>query len=314
MERAAIRERQFFQFLGACESNNNEKVKTLLEQGVDVNSQYMDLKQGRKYARCGLSIACHNGNMDLLKMLLQHPKLQCSMEPFDYAIHMNNMAGLQLLLERFPATKLGVDQLMTACKHGHVEMVKFLLSTTTFFEHEVRDAILTAAKHGNTNIVKYLLEQNIDLDKSTIRQCVDRSIRNHENEIVAYLLDTQNIGYENILYWYYTCIREYNYEALKILFEHFSIDKHILTCSLERRINIPPKWLQNKSFYQGHIKEQVAVAHLFISNGADPNVLDDEIRFRLEQIYSTELGKTPLPPCLQNVVIQQFLLSKNWPN
>lgn len=114
----------------AISKNKIKRIKELLSSGIDVNTK-------NEYENTFLHIACLNNNIEIVKLLLTHPKIDVNSKnkdgqtPLYVACYDNNVEIVKLLLTH-PKIDVNIQDrdtpLYIACGSNRIEVVKLLLS------------------------------------------------------------------------------------------------------------------------------------------------------------------------------------------
>lgn len=142
----------------ACECGNLDDVKKALKNGANIHAD-------DDYA---LRWACENGHLDVVKYLLTSPDLKEHANIHAEQLNNNLMTACKDgdLNSAKEALAHGADihadddkALRHACHYGHLDVVKYLLTSPDLKEHANGhdDGLLEACYWGHLDIVKYLL-------------------------------------------------------------------------------------------------------------------------------------------------------------
>lgn len=155
----------------AIEQGNVDVVKFFLEYpGFDVNTKDKEMRELRRYRgpsfsypevryyfRTPLYVAAEQGQSEIVKLLLQNPKLD-----------VNLGSGCKCYPEEYSSP------LCIAAKNGHTEVVKLLLTHPNIdlnagHNRDVRTPLCLAAEYGHADVVELLLAHpNIDVNMSSL--------------------------------------------------------------------------------------------------------------------------------------------------
>ncbi len=73
----------------------------------------------------------------------------------------------------------------TACKNGHIEIVKWIIDKYTIYNYEQKELMNEAAKSNNLDLIKYLFEEKkFTFDKN---QIVENASKSNNFEIIKYI-------------------------------------------------------------------------------------------------------------------------------
>ena len=172
----------------------------LIENGADVDSKNKD-------GLTPLYFASHNGNLELVKFLINHManvNQSCGvleMTPLHVASLEGKARVVKYLLENGAVVdakeKHGYTPLCVASSKGHLESVKYLIE----FKAKVNQKCLNeytplhiAVENGQIEIVKYLIENgaNIDEENKNGKTPLYLAIEFGKQNIVKYLTETKN--------------------------------------------------------------------------------------------------------------------------
>ncbi len=136
----------------AIQYRSLDMLKSLAEKGLDLNQDSGDL----------LCFATYYIEKDIVKYILENTNADI------------NFANSYVLL--------------SFCKVGDVEFMKYLVSkgidTTVFADSALR----TAAKYGNLDLVKYFIENKISCSsKESIEMALGQAEENHQTHVYEYL-------------------------------------------------------------------------------------------------------------------------------
>ena len=176
--------------IAAIEDENVEKVRELLEKGVDPNKTdvipsyfWIFLESA---ARRPLTVACETGNLEIVRLLIEHGATaeydELTTDPLPRALinyHPDDMEIIKLLLENGATLEKrhGITPVVEAARmypyqngvydeetaKGITEIVKMLLgdqSVNTLYGSET--LLFEAARAENVYLVEYLLSQGCD--------------------------------------------------------------------------------------------------------------------------------------------------------
>lgn len=146
-------------------TNNTTVVKVALDSGADVDYViYSDILSGESPV---INLACHNGNLKIVKLLVYYGANIDTSSPDSYsALHEaasnNKLEIVNYLLDVDPDIidthgRHQYTALLIACENGHIEVVRCLLNRGA--NVNIGDPLMTACIEGYTEIVKLLLEK-----------------------------------------------------------------------------------------------------------------------------------------------------------
>lgn len=156
-------------FIMAAENINLEMVSEMLSHKPDINLVNPD---PASHERTALSIAAHNGQLNMVKLLLEHGAKIKDGYVLDVAEqgHVNVLQPFGYCGADIRAyDKFGNTSLIWAASKGHIEVVKMLLSIldvdVEYINHKNNTkggtTLRYAAKHGYTAIMDALLGANV---------------------------------------------------------------------------------------------------------------------------------------------------------
>lgn len=141
------------ELLNAIRKSDVAAVKSLLAQGVNVNTTY-------RYDRTPLSFACDRGNSEIVKLLLDAGATVNTKDsfygatPLTWASSKGYVEIVGMLLERGATGKDGV--LVEAADEGNMEMARMVLKNGSLDGEILSIALAKAVKHQHTEIVELL--------------------------------------------------------------------------------------------------------------------------------------------------------------
>ncbi|HKW98437.1 MAG TPA: ankyrin repeat domain-containing protein [Bryobacteraceae bacterium] len=163
-------------FLAAIRKSDAARVKALLEQGVDVNTK-------SPYGATGLFFAADRGNLEILKLLLDHGADVNVKDTFygatalTWASMKEHVDVIRLLLDK--GAKAGADDvLMTGVEKNNIEMVKAALDHKTSIPAEMLSSALAQSVKENHSEIADLLRKagavppvkpNFQVDAETLK-------------------------------------------------------------------------------------------------------------------------------------------------
>ena len=179
-----------------------------------LSTHHIDLNQVTTSSVSPLMVACKNGHLEIVELLLQkgaHMNFENKRHETALmaAAEGGNVEVVNLLLEHGADTSTGGDKtaLSLACEQGSVEVVKVLLTKIKFFTKMItRDIecfgwnfeythspLSIAVEHGNIELVKWFLEGSADVDKMAKMLFLAISKRN-DNMVKALLENGANVN------------------------------------------------------------------------------------------------------------------------
>ncbi|XP_055346257.1 ankyrin repeat and KH domain-containing protein 1-like isoform X2 [Paramacrobiotus metropolitanus] len=159
----------------AVERGHKEAVKELCDHGADVDG-VMDTNQAKRDS--SLTIACYNGRVEIVRILLDHKgniehRNSNDYTPLCVACLNGHHRVAQLLIQRGAdinarGTKLGIAPLMLAAMNGHTTIVKLLIENSAdvnqCIETNRNTALTLACFQGRTECVRVLVEKGANLE------------------------------------------------------------------------------------------------------------------------------------------------------
>ncbi len=181
----------------ACENNNTDMARLLLDAGADPGIQTLELSTA-------LHEAAKGGNTELIRLLLSRDAdtyaedNRNQKKPIHYAVKNGHLEAVKLFLE--DETMIEADNehswtpLMYAAYEGHTDLVKYLLSKKAKLNARTFDgmtALHLAADKGHLDVVKLLIEKGAKPDTINARKNTPlhfACMRAHP-EVAAFLLE-----------------------------------------------------------------------------------------------------------------------------
>lgn len=176
-----------------------EKIKQLIESGVDINSGYDDGKFSSDFRL--LSGAAVTGNFEIFKYLVENgaDTHESEHNAFFLAISCGHIDIVEYLLMKGVDIECQSDDgdtaLISASAVGKLDIVKLLISkgakiTPKNKKHET--ALFRACLEGHIDVVKYLVELGADtniknIDGKTMMECIYPALLFEHFEILEYL-------------------------------------------------------------------------------------------------------------------------------
>ena len=156
----------------ACETNQLEIVKLLLDKGADVN-----LKPRLKM-KTPLFLACENENLEMVNLLLEKD------------------ADVKLLNDDLRSDEKDISPLFKACETGNIYIAKRLLDEDADLKIKVsyyprRTAFFIACTHNKTEIVKLLIEthpKKLNTDDFCVQKALHEACRENCVNFIKFLL------------------------------------------------------------------------------------------------------------------------------
>lgn len=160
----------------AVQNNHEDIVHFLLEYNQKLNLNFIS------DSGTALMIACKNGNIDIVKQLLDHradPLIELAGYPgftaLLYAVERNAMDIVKWMVgsgvDINHRTKLAqLNALMIAAENGHFELVKYICETRGMINAQSSSketALILAAARGYVDICIYLIEKGADINVQT---------------------------------------------------------------------------------------------------------------------------------------------------
>lgn len=176
------------ELITAIKNNNVERVRSLLDSGVDPKYEEDEDDDGNP-----LHYAADLGNLEIVKLLVEHGA-DTKNTIYDASL-MGHVEVVRFLLDN--GIEIGEYDIAAASKHGHVEIVKMLLENGAKPDN---DALVIASKKGYTEIVRLLLKH----DAYPSAEALTNASRYGHVEIVRLLLaesQSDTINPVNALKW-----------------------------------------------------------------------------------------------------------------
>jgi len=180
--------------LNAVDSDDLPTVRDLVKAGEGV-------AETNRYNVTPLSLACRNGNAEMVKLLLDagadpNQELNGGETPLMTAARTGSAGCIRLLLEKgaeIDAKERGQTALMWAAAKGHADVVKLLLDKGADFKTSLDSgftAFLFAVRAGHSPVVKIFLEAGTSSSEAAkVRHIDDRSMRDNTSPL---MLATEN--------------------------------------------------------------------------------------------------------------------------
>ena len=307
-----------YELLDACDNNNIEKVKLLLEHGADINKANND-------GYTSLHYACLENNIKMVKLLLDNGVTKETINkannagstPLHYACLENNIKMVKLLLANGvtketinKANNRGYTPLHYACLKNNIEMVTLLLANDVTKETinkantYGRTLLHYAYGYNNIEMVKLLLANGVT--KDTINKANNRGFtlfyiacfRNNIKMVKCLLANGADINKANTYGrtpLYIACSND-NIEMVKWLLEN-GVTKETIN-KADNNGRTPLHWACENN--------NIAMVKLLLANGADINkdVLDNTTQYRVQD--------DPIGILVKAVYKNQKKLEKLW--
>jgi len=189
----------------AAEKMDRARIRTLLQQRVDVNTPQVDgmtalhwatyqddretaallvsaganVKAVNRYGVTPLSLACTNGNAEIVELLLNagadpNAALPGGETPLMTASRVGSLASVKALLSRGATVdnkddRRGQTALMWAAAEGHARVVEMLIEVGADLHHRLPSGftpLLFAVREGRTDVVRVLLKAGADVNET----------------------------------------------------------------------------------------------------------------------------------------------------
>ena len=189
----------------AAEKMDRARIRTLLQQRVDVNTPQVDgmtalhwatyqddretaallvsaganVKAVNRYGVTPLSLACTNGNAEIVELLLKagadpNAALPGGETPLMTGSRVGSLASVKALLSRGATVdnkddRRGQTALMWAAAEGHARVVEMLIEVGADLHHRLPSGftpLLFAVREGRTDIVRVLLKAGADVNET----------------------------------------------------------------------------------------------------------------------------------------------------
>ena len=156
----------------ACETNQLEIVKLLLDKGADVNFR------PRLKTKTPLFLACENENLEMVNLLLEKD------------------ADVKLLNDDLRSDEKDISPLFKACETGNIYIAKRLLDEDADLKIKVsyyprRTAFFIACTHNKTEIVKLLIKERstkLNTDDFCVQKAFHEACRENCVNVIKFLL------------------------------------------------------------------------------------------------------------------------------
>src|SRR5882672_10759486 len=189
----------------AAEKMDRARIRTLLQQRVDVNTPQVDgmtalhwatyqddrenaallvsaganVKAVNRYGVTPLSLACTNGNAEIVELLLKagadpNAALPGGETPLMTVSRVGSLASVKALLSRGATVdnkddRRGQTALMWAAAEGHARVVEMLIEVGADLHHRLPSGftpLLFAVREGRTDVVRVLLKAGADVNET----------------------------------------------------------------------------------------------------------------------------------------------------
>ena len=186
------------ELIQAISTNDLDQVKTLISQGVDINSQDSEalclaceyghfnivkylIQQGADIHGKGKNIFSHKdnalflafnkGHLDIIKYLIESNNYDDYEKAFSLACGYGHLEIVKYLNEEvgayFPETEchgLHCNSVFeSVCGQGHLDIVRYLVEEHIIDPTEHRCGVISASNSGHLNILEYLAEYGADI-------------------------------------------------------------------------------------------------------------------------------------------------------
>ena len=149
---------------------NLEKVKELMAAGVQAGPNTQ-------------SAAIQSGNIDTLSYIISQPNFQFSHNAFETAVNTDQKFDIiKLLIDKHAPLGYGDGSLAIAGEKNRLDVIDYILKNRKVKPEQLKWCLQAAAKHGHFELVKYLIANNAPLDGSI-------GAAGKHPEIVKYLVD-----------------------------------------------------------------------------------------------------------------------------
>ena|SRR5215467_7202711 len=172
-------------FFAAVRKGDTAAVKTFLDKGVDVNAK-------TRYGATALSYACDRENVEMVKLLIERgadvnvKDTFYGEAPIGWALSKKNAAIVKLLLDKGAA---GVERaLSTGIQDGDIELVKVALAKGGLKPETLNSALRRATNGKNQDIVDLLKKSGAVVVEVTVEpEVLKRYVGLYKNEQVGEL-------------------------------------------------------------------------------------------------------------------------------
>jgi ankyrin repeat protein len=181
----------------AADKGNLEEVKTLVENGTDVNLK-------NRSNKTPLFFAARSGNLEVVKYLVENRANvnaidKDSEKPIFYAAQSGNLEVVKYLVENRAHVKAknnkDITPLFYAAKDGYLEIVKYLVEKGA--DVTAKDNIYGEIPHfnvacnGHLEVVQYLVEKGLDVNVKDkyYKTPIFNAVKSGHLEIVKYLVE-----------------------------------------------------------------------------------------------------------------------------
>jgi len=221
--------------INAINREDIEKVKSLIESGVDINRRNLD-------GCTPLFYAVKTGNLEITKCIVEKKAFLNLMDrygytPLSHAVKIENLEIVKYLIENEininVINEYGYTPLIYAIKTENIEIIKCLVengANINEIDRNVYTPLFYAIKSRNFEIIKYLIHNGADIHLHTrfSKTSLNYAIRCGDIGIVKYLIDS-GADINPIGYWDFTPL------TLAVYNREISIAKYLIDC--EANIN-----------------------------------------------------------------------------
>jgi len=274
-----------------------DRVKTLIQQGVHVNSM-------NRCNQTALYFACEKGHTDVVQYLLEKgASIALGAKPLIAAVRNEHYECCKLLLEHHASVHCmnskGESPMSIAVQKHHYSIILLLVQHGARPLASLNDIALELLKHAkaeHTTAIRILVDQNfLNLTSASIfREAFSFAFKYGLFEVADRMLSSDNYSKIDQLYLYATYYSAKNNWPT------------ILSKLFEKRVNINALTDGQTPLYAACKEGHETVVTLLLNNGADPNQ-KNELRFPASNDFFL-----PLQAAVQrgNVAICNMLLAK----
>ncbi len=125
---------------------------------IDAVNYLLDTEENLTVKQSDLSSAVHNGHLEVLKTLLKYSGMDLTDFLCNQAINTGNVEMVRYFESNGFDVIHNENVLFNASKHGHLQLVKYLVENGANVHTENDEALIYAVQENKLEIVKYLVE------------------------------------------------------------------------------------------------------------------------------------------------------------